>query len=72
MSIEDAANDLSERLRGKPWFTAVGIGEHNSEPCLFLYVKTIKKDEVLFLEDGWHNYHVEVRRSGTPKVYSSS
>jgi hypothetical protein len=70
MTIEEAAQTLTDHLRGKPWFTAVGIGEYEGKPCLFLYVKAIKDAELQFLQQGWHGFHVEVRRMGTPRILS--
>ena len=68
MSVHDAARALTERLRGKPWFTAVGIGEADGSPCLYLYVNSARKADVGFLRDGWNGYRVEVRRMGPPRV----
>jgi hypothetical protein len=68
MTIEQAAQSLNERLRANPWFTAVGIGEHNGEPCLFLYVKSLRHADLAFLHEGWCGYPVEVRRMGPPRV----
>ncbi len=68
MSIEEAADALYERLRDAPWFTAVGIGEHSSSPCLYLYVTSLRKANLAFLKDGWHGFHVEVRKAGSPRL----
>jgi hypothetical protein len=65
MSIEQAAARLQERLSGVPWFTAVGTGEHEGAPRIYLYVKSLKHAELNALRDGWEGYPVEIRKMGT-------
>lgn len=68
MDIEEAASTLRDRLSDASWVTGVGFGEHDNRPCIFLYVKSPKRDEVRFLEDGWQGFPVEVRRMGSPRL----
>jgi hypothetical protein len=68
MTLEEAASALRARLHDAPWLTGVGVGERDGRPCIFLYVKSPKREELGFLEDGWHGYGVEVRRMGTPRL----
>ena len=49
MTIDEAARTLDERLRGFPWYTAVGVGAHNGAPALFLYVKSVRRAELEFV-----------------------
>jgi hypothetical protein len=68
MTIEEAADALQERLRGAPWLTAVGIGEYEGAPCIYLYVKSLKQADVSSLKDGWEGFHVVVRKAGSPRL----
>ena len=68
MTIQAAARSLTDRLRINPWFTAVGIGEIEGNPCLYLYVSSVKNADLSFLKDGWNGYRVEVRRMGPPRI----
>jgi hypothetical protein len=70
VTIDVAAEALSDRLRGRSWFTAVGTGEHEKRPAIFLYVKTIHPEEYRFLAHGWHGFTVVIRKMGTPKPVS--
>jgi hypothetical protein len=72
MTIEKAADALYQHLSGVPWLTAVGIGEHEGAPAIYLYVKSIKKADVEFLTNGWHGYHVEIKKMGTPRPLGTS
>jgi hypothetical protein len=72
MSVEEAARALQDRLRDAPWVTAVGVGERGHSPCIYLYVKALKRDETEFLKDGWHGYPVEVKKMATPRLASGS
>jgi hypothetical protein len=68
MTIEQAAKALHDRLQQAPWFRAVGIGEYQGSPCLYLYVNSLRHADLAFLRGGWHGFHVEVRRMGTPRA----
>jgi hypothetical protein len=67
MTIERAAELLQERLSKAPWLVAVGTGEVDGHPSLYLYVNTVRKAELNFLQDGWEGFPVEIRRTGTPR-----
>jgi len=68
MTIESAASLLSKQFEHKKWFTAVGIGVHNENPCLYLYVSKIKPKEVGSLIHGFGGFHVEVKEMKIPEV----
>jgi hypothetical protein len=67
MTIEEAAQGLYERVGGAPWFTAVGVGQHEREPCIFVYVKSLNVPALDTLKAGWMGYPVQVRQMGTPQ-----
>jgi hypothetical protein len=68
MTVEEAAMALEARLRGAPWVTAIGVGEFDHAPCIYLYSNAPKHHKLGFLRDGWQGYHVEVREMGVPRV----
>ncbi len=72
MTIEQAAATLHERLSDTPWFTAVGTGECDGSPCIYLYVKSLKHAELDMLRDGWQGYPVEIRKMGTIRTAASA
>jgi hypothetical protein len=72
MTIDEAAQSLEQRYRDSSWFTAVGVGTHNGNPSLFLYVKTTKGIDSSLTKNGWEGYHVEVRKMGTPRVLTNN
>ena len=67
MTIENAAQLLGTDLAGSPWFTAVGIGEADGQPVLYLYVKTKRGIDLSRFNDGWQGFRVEIRKMGTPR-----
>ncbi len=70
MNITDAASKLHARLKGSPWLTAVGVGEHGGSPCIFVYVKSLNRPELAFLQNGWQGFPVVVRKMASPRVLS--
>jgi hypothetical protein len=68
MTIEQAAQALHDRLQAAPWFTAVGIGKYQGSHSLYFYVNSPRVADVAFLHDGWHGFHVEVRRMKAPRA----
>jgi hypothetical protein len=70
MTTEQAANELTEQFQSLPWFTAVGVGIKDQEPCLYLYVKSQREVPEYLVHDGWRGYPVEIRRMGTPRINS--
>ena len=67
MTIEEAAQALYERVGSAPWFTAVGVGQHHREPCIFVYVKSLNVAALDSLKAGWMGYPVQLRQMGTPQ-----
>ena len=69
MTIDQAAKAFGTQFRGGSWFTMVGVGEWNHTPCLYVYSSNPESHELESIRrDGWHGYHVEVRKCGMPKV----
>jgi hypothetical protein len=64
MTIQEAADALVQRLQGAPWATAVGIGERDGAPCIYVYVKSPKSAPTSFLDDGWNGFPVEIKKMG--------
>ena len=62
-----AATELRDHLQGVPWLIAVGLGEEEGSPCIFLYVKKFRRDALGFLAGGWRGFPVVVRKMGTPR-----
>lgn len=70
MTIQEAANLLLAHLCGKPWVTAVGVGEEKGTESIFIYVMSLKQADVAFLREGWHGFPVVVRKMGPPGPFS--
>lgn len=64
--IEVACAKLQALLADETWFTSVGIGDTDGQPCLFLYVTAIKHGRT-YARNGWHGWPVEVRKMGQPR-----
>ena len=67
MTVEQAADLLSERLRSAPWLTTIGVGQENGSPCIYVYVKSLDPIAVAFLKEGWHGFRVLVRKMRSPR-----
>jgi hypothetical protein len=67
MTIEDAARSLHEEVHLSPWFTAVGVGRHRDEPCIFLYVREPDRRVASAYADGWLGFPVQVRTLNRPR-----
>ncbi len=67
MRIEKAANLLYERFREVPWLTAVGVGEKNGNPCIFLYIKSLNAAPGTLLREGWYGFPVVARKMARPR-----
>ncbi len=68
MNIDDAAQSLDRKLKRHPLFTAVGVGEENGSPALFLYVSDPKRFSLGDLKHGYNGFPVLLRKMGTPKL----
>ena len=66
MNIREAALQLQAQLQGSPWLTAVGVGEHEGSPCIFVYVKSLNRPGLAFLQNGWQGFPVVVRKMASP------
>lgn len=63
MTPDEAALTLSEHLRRHQWLVAVGIGELENGPALYVYTTKITL-AVLSLPKEWEGYKVIRRISG--------
>jgi hypothetical protein len=68
MTAEQAANLLFAQLRSVPWFTSIGIGEHEDTTSLFLYVKSLRKADLSPVSQGWMGFPVVVQVMGQPRA----
>ena len=64
MAPKEAATTLYERLQDQPWFLTVGIGVHEGEAAIYLYVKTTRGVKASFSSDRWEGYPVLVKTMG--------
>ena len=71
MTIDEAAQALQNEVSRNPWYIGIGIGEHDGRPSLYLYVKHTKGVDLSFLKDGWKGFHVEIQKTGKPKMLSA-
>lgn len=67
MDANEAAKHLNQRLCNAPWLTAIGVGKHQEDTCLFLYVNALRSNEIEFLDSGWEGYVVVVKKMGSPR-----
>ncbi len=67
MTVEQAAQSLSERLQNASWVSAIGVGQHSGQPCIYVYVRSLKAAKVEFREPTWQGYTVILRQFGTPR-----
>jgi hypothetical protein len=65
MTPEMAAEKLTARFGGFPWFVSVGVGRlKDGKEAIFLYVKSRRHPQLKSLEAGWMGYDVLVRQTG--------
>jgi hypothetical protein len=64
MTIHEAAEKLAAHLRWASWLTAVGVGKQDGRDCIYLYVKSPKRADIAFLDEGWEGFPVMIRRTG--------
>jgi hypothetical protein len=70
MTAEQAANLLNTQLRGTGgrWLTAVGVGEIDDAPAIYVYVQSAPRSpELAGLASGWMGWPVVVQRMGAPR-----
>ena len=68
MAVEQAAARLDAKLRGRPWYTAVGVARTLSGHHLIVYVKTVRHPELAQLSGGWEGYPVIIRPMGSVRA----
>lgn len=67
ISLQAAAQNLSQHLAVNTWLTTVGIGSEDGQDCLFVYVSRVGKAERSAIPDEWEGYRVIVRKMSMPK-----
>ena len=71
VSVEEAAAALDTEFRRYPWFLSVGVGETESGPTLFAYVRSSNHSELARLNNEWRGFTLLIRAVGTVnRVYS--
>jgi hypothetical protein len=71
MTVEQAAQQLEQRLRGYPWYISVGVGATTDGDAIFVYVKSLRHRELSSLKDKWMGFPVFVRATGTIRALGS-
>jgi len=72
MTVQEAARVLYERVRERPWFTAVGVGKEQGRDCIVLYVRR-RDPEVSGLDSqDWLGYPVVVRKASAPQLLAQA
>jgi hypothetical protein len=70
MEIQEAANQLADKLRPHPWFLTVAIGKSDLEKeTLFVYVRSSKKPKLSLVDPLWQGYKVVVKHLGTIRAW---
>jgi hypothetical protein len=65
VSPEEAAQALDNNLRKYPWYVSVGVADDGRSTALYVYVKSRRHKELVYLAQGWMGYQVVIRPVGT-------
>ncbi len=60
MTVNEAAESLSKKLRNRKWFVAVGVANQT----LMLYATQAKLADLFILRDGWEGYKIVRKTAG--------
>ena len=64
--VEGTALALDARLRDRPWYSSVGVGETDRGLTIFVYVRSARHRELTTLtRDGADGFPVIVRATGS-------
>jgi hypothetical protein len=63
--LERAASRLDLKLRMKPWYISVGVGETEEGAAIFLYVKSKRHREISDLGNRWLGHRLIVKPVGS-------
>lgn len=62
---EQAAARLDQKLRMKPWYISVGVGETDEGAAIFLYVKSARHREIADLGKRWLGHRLIIKPIGS-------
>jgi hypothetical protein len=65
LDAERAAAQLDQKLRMKPWYISVGVGDTDEGVALFLYVKSKRHRDVIGLGNNWRGFRLIVQPVGS-------
>ena len=63
---------LDQKLRMKPWYISVGVGDTDEGAALFLYVKSKRHREIAQLGDSWLGFKLVVQPVGSIRPATAS
>jgi hypothetical protein len=72
LDAERAAAQLDQKLRMKPWYVSVGVGDTDGGVALFLYVKSKRHRDILELGNSWLGYKLIVEPVGSIRPATAS
>jgi hypothetical protein len=69
---ERAAAELDQKLRMKPWYISVGVGDTDKGVALFLYVKSKRHRDIIGLGNNWRGFRLIVQPVGSIRPATAS
>jgi hypothetical protein len=72
MTIENAAQQLQRRFQEAPWLNAVGVGQYDGSPCIFLYVKSVRAARRALSVNEWRKFPIVIRKMGALRPAAST